>query len=272
MLQRLGLGGRRPPGDLELLERDLDRTVAWLKTVMVVGLVAIGVWALATGPDWMAVFGLFAGEALFGGAAAVSGAVAGFLFGVPRFARPEGEPSARTRLAINTNLVDVSDWLTKLLLGATLTQLGNIPGFVWGAAGALVQPDVPGHRAVTAAVLVYYAASGFLGFYLITQIYLTLAFKRASDFLARPPAEERLRAVAERLRAVVEEPEAFDAAEPELAEELRRIGRELGGARSLERLRALLGDIADRPEVARLLAGLGTPPGGDRGGADRPNG
>jgi len=253
MLARFGFGGGRPADDLELLERDLDRTVAWLKTVVFTGLVAIGVWALAAAPGWAAIFGLFAGEALSGGAAAV----AGFLFGVPRFARPEAGPASEERLAIDTNLVDVSDWLAKLLLGATLTQLGNIPRFVWNAAGALAQEGVPGHRAVTAAVLVYYTASGFLGFYLITQIYLTLAFKRANDFLARPPAADRLRALAERLRTALAEPQALREAEPELRSELRRLERELGRKEARERLRALLGDAAARPEVEALLEETG---------------
>lgn len=261
MLARFGFGGGRPADDLELLERDLDRTVAWPKTVVFTGLVAIVVWALTAAPGWAAFFGLFAGEALSGGAAAVAGAVAGFLFGVPRFARPDAEPASRARLAMNTNLVDVSDWLTKLLLGATLTQLGNIPGFVWNAAGALAQEGVPGHRAVTAAVLVYYTASGFLGFYLITQIYLTLAFKRANDFLARPPAADRLRALAERLRTALAEPQALRVAEPELRSELRRLERELGRKEARERLRALLGDAAARPEVEALLEETGAPGG-----------
>lgn len=254
MLARFGFGGGRPADDLELLERDLDRTVAWLKTVVFSGLVAIGVWALAAAPGWTEFFGLLAGEALFGGAAAVAGAVAGFLFGVPRFARGDAEPASQSRLAINTNLVDVSDWLTKLLLGATLTQLGNIPGFVWSAAGALAQESVTGHRAVTAAVLVYYTASGFLGFYLITQIYLTLAFKRASDFLARPPAADRLRALAERLRTAATDPDVLREAEPALRDEMRRLERELGRKEVRERLRAQLGEAAERPEVKALLA------------------
>lgn len=91
----------------------------------------------------------------------MAGAAVGLLFGVPRFSRAGEAELRQAGLANNTNLVDVSDWLSKLLLGATLSQLGDIPGFVWAAADALAQPEILSHRPVTAAALVYYAAAGF---------------------------------------------------------------------------------------------------------------
>jgi hypothetical protein len=80
--------------------------------------------ALATGAylysnDWSRV-GLGGLAAL---AALVSGGLLGFLFGIPR--SQHNNPSAG-RYAVNTNLEQVSDWLTKILIGAVLIQLGSV--------------------------------------------------------------------------------------------------------------------------------------------------
>ena len=56
------------------------------------------------------------------------GALLGFLFGLPR-SLPE--TSGRNRglhgYLDNTNLLDVSDWLTKIIVGLSLVQIGKLP-------------------------------------------------------------------------------------------------------------------------------------------------
>jgi len=39
-----------------------------------------------------------------------------------------------TKYMPNTNLEDVSDWLTKIIIGVTLTQLTKIPGYLQSIA------------------------------------------------------------------------------------------------------------------------------------------
>jgi hypothetical protein len=56
------------------------------------------------------------------------GALLGFLFGLPR-SLPETSdqhPGLRGYLD-NTNLLDVSDWLTKIIVGLSLVQIGKLP-------------------------------------------------------------------------------------------------------------------------------------------------
>jgi hypothetical protein len=55
-------------------------------------------------------------------AALVAGCLFGFLFGLPKVATVSGQPA----YSPSTNLPDVSDWLTKLLLGAGLVQLTHL--------------------------------------------------------------------------------------------------------------------------------------------------
>src|ERR1700756_3592164 len=52
--------------------------------------------------------------------------VLGFLFGLPRCIEKAEDPGLLGYLS-NTNLLDVSDWLTKIIVGISLVQIGNLP-------------------------------------------------------------------------------------------------------------------------------------------------
>jgi hypothetical protein len=89
-----------------------------------------------TGVDWLHVAGILSMVSM---AAVAIGALFGFLFGVPRtrIAHHEATITPHSKLP-NTNLEQISDWLTKVLVGATLTQMAKIPGAareVFGSVG-----------------------------------------------------------------------------------------------------------------------------------------
>src|SRR5262249_59046584 len=71
-------------------------------------------------------------------AAAAAGALFGFLFAIPRTreaaavaGRPEDPTAVRQAVLVaNTNLERVSDWLTTLLLGATLVQIKPLADWI----------------------------------------------------------------------------------------------------------------------------------------------
>jgi hypothetical protein len=77
------------------------------------------------------------------------GVLLGFIFGLPRSLTGAGvegvheskkEPdSRRQRFISNTNLEQISDWLTKIIIGVGLVELKEIPG----ALGALETALVP---------------------------------------------------------------------------------------------------------------------------------
>src|ERR1051326_1175645 len=87
---------------------------------------------------------------LFAAACTASGWLLGLLFGIPRtLARtnvqqtPNGsgenkstppEDNASSASRVNTNLEDISDWLTKTIVGVGLTQLTATPHFIWHVA------------------------------------------------------------------------------------------------------------------------------------------
>lgn len=90
------------------------------------------------------------------------------------------------RMSPNTNLEDISDWLTKIIVGLGLVELRNMPGYLRRATNFLAQglaaPTSSGvvplneARTVAAAILIFYSLLGFLGVYLITRLYLAHQF------------------------------------------------------------------------------------------------
>ncbi len=78
------------------------------------GLIAIGVYAFAERE--LRVFGILS---IVGTAAWLAGTVLGFLFGVPRVRAAEPVSDAdipQTSVVPNTNLEQISDWLTKIIV------------------------------------------------------------------------------------------------------------------------------------------------------------
>ncbi|MCW3088125.1 MAG: hypothetical protein JWQ78_1511, partial [Sediminibacterium sp.] len=58
-------------------------------------------------------------------AALICGGFLGFLFGIPR-SLDKNEAGATRSFGTNTNLEQISDWLTKIIVGVSLTQLPAI--------------------------------------------------------------------------------------------------------------------------------------------------
>lgn len=174
-------------------------------------------WAVAVGLFVVFVYsaqywteGKAAGVASVGimaaGASLLVGGLLGFLFGIPRTLQEErpgprvasGGPSSQRAngnelplYRANTNLEQISDWLTKILVGVGLTQIGAIPERIGQLAGYLARGlgGSESSSVFAVAVVVYYVGCGFLLGYLWTRLFLAGALLRA-DFAAEI---ERLR-------------------------------------------------------------------------------
>lgn len=59
-------------------------------------------------------------------AAAAVGTLAGFLFGVPLAKESDGNALTQSQVIANSNLGQVSDWLTKIIIGVGLIQFQDI--------------------------------------------------------------------------------------------------------------------------------------------------
>jgi hypothetical protein len=131
---------------------------------------------------------------LIAAVALAAGLLLGFLFGIPKADQPNppaGQPITAPKkltLKANTNLVEISDWLTKMIVGVGLSQLSTLPGKLKSLAGyfatAFGAPAAPG--ALVMAILGYFAIFGFLLGYLWARIYLTKEFEQDGSDDAAP--------------------------------------------------------------------------------------
>jgi hypothetical protein len=142
------------------------------------------------------------GAALVGGASFVTGCLLGFLFGIPRSSANDGKgergageaaggsgPPAAMVAAVeyraNTNLEQISDWFTKILVGVGLTQLTKVSS-LFQSLGEALQPLLGGTASAGrfgVALSVYFAVTGFMVGYLWTRLALGGAL-RAADLAA----------------------------------------------------------------------------------------
>lgn len=101
----------------------------WIVIFLGVGVAAVFLLSWAVSPN----LPILAAAFLFSLASLAVGVLVGFLFGVPRTLTSARKDDRSLReqpvsdIRANTNLEQVSDWLTALLIGATLVQLGNVP-------------------------------------------------------------------------------------------------------------------------------------------------
>jgi hypothetical protein len=143
-------------------------------------------------------FGVVSVGIMAGGASLLTGGLLGFLFGVPHTRdgerpdaggkdgqKPAGQnnPPAPPRYRPNTSLEQVSDWLTKIIVGVSLVQFRAILSKLTGVATYLSKGlgGADGSEAFAATLLVYFAVSGFVFGFLWARLYLPKWFDDADD-------------------------------------------------------------------------------------------
>ena len=220
----------------------------------------------------------FAVSALVAGASFATGFLLGFLFGIPRtverpganeppvgqdrMTRSDGGETLPVYLA-NTNLGQVSDWLTKILVGVGLTQIRQIGRQAQNLLDYLAPAlgDAPSSRSFALALLLFYLGGGFLLGYLWTSIHLpsvlrwrdVVAWMRESQAVRRDVAAYPGKTTNEvgDTEGELEEPPLEDpAAKAQVAEVAGRV-------KSLEMAGGGLGDAEKYLRLARQLKRAG---------------
>jgi hypothetical protein len=121
------------------------------------------------------------------------GSLVGFLFGIPRQFRQSDSNANKTGDAKGTaredatrqdatNLEQVSDWLTKIILGAGLTQLVKVPGSLV-SLGDYFKSGFNDSSLLPVLIVMNSLVFGFFAGYLLTQLFLAQALQRAQDAL-----------------------------------------------------------------------------------------
>jgi hypothetical protein len=178
--------------------------------VVVASLIAIGVWIVCLGIYAWAVGGAdaFGIGLVVGVAALLAGALLGFIFAIPRNPSPPAGSSATGWYRSNSNLEEISDWLTKILVGLGLVQFGRLldgSHTVVDSISAALGNET-GSDTFAAAVLVIFSVTGFLSGYVITRVRLGPAFAQSEqamrDYL--DAIDQRVASVDEKVASVGE--------------------------------------------------------------------
>jgi hypothetical protein len=148
-----------------------------LAALVVFPLAALGIYCAELSTNGLTAFGA---AAMVSAASYLAGSLLGFLFGIPRALSSDAEVSfdrQHDRLITNTNLEQISDWLTKIIVGATLVQLGNLTRkfselatFVSGIFGS---PSAQ-NKTMAGAIILYSALLGFFVSYIAARSIITL--------------------------------------------------------------------------------------------------
>jgi hypothetical protein len=93
-------------------------------------------------------------------------------------ARPEPVHTQAPSTAVNTNLEQISDWLTKIIVGVSLVNSDRVGQAMLGVGNEMAASfGGPGSRSLALATLTYFGVIGLLGGYLLTRLFLQRAFE-----------------------------------------------------------------------------------------------
>jgi hypothetical protein len=128
-----------------------------------VGVILVYTSQVPSGVRWSA----FGTAVVIGGSAWFTGGIVGFLFGIPRTVQGSAPPERATQYQGNTNLEQVSDWLTKIIVGIGLVQIGHIIPALSKFAESMKAPlgGLPSSAAFGLGLAISYALLGFFYFY-----------------------------------------------------------------------------------------------------------
>ena len=181
---------------------DTTRVLAIVWGMILLGLLSLllPAWAEAQTTSWSNGIKLIGAGLFLAGSSTVVGSLIGFLFGVPRSrtvdSRTKGESELRgidsasgepvrttsgRGTEPNTNLEQVSDWLTKIIVGVGLTHFPAIADF-FRDIGTKWRDAFGGSSAgeiIAISVCVHYLLMGFFQGFLLSSLWLPGAMQRS---------------------------------------------------------------------------------------------
>lgn len=170
-------------------------TTIWVSCGIVLGITAVCMYAYY---ETLNAYSLL----LWSFAYIAMGGLAGFIFSIPKIISETAattmvnpanltSPTVKNKVQENTNLTEISDWLTKILIGASLVELKEVPKFILHTAKVMAEgirklplPDhainssaiVDSATIACAAIILYFITWGFISGYLVMKLILTEQF------------------------------------------------------------------------------------------------
>lgn len=195
--------------------KEIWRSVFPFIAILLFGLISIVFFALQYISNPAVSASIFGSTTIIAGASLLSGGLLGFLFGIPRTLpqdrkieqdnQQEKDNQQQNDIQANTNLEEISDWLTKILVGVGLTQIHQILKAVHDLAKELAfsfsnpvqeiteelrKEIINRNSSFTLAILVYFSVCGFFLGFLWARLYLPRKFSTATAYDLRTVHEE----------------------------------------------------------------------------------
>jgi hypothetical protein len=178
---------------------DASRVIFLLWLVSGIGLVSLllPAGARVSQDDWAGALIVIGSGLFLAGASVLAGALVGFLFGVPRRQEAEAPLPQESKSSLesapyrpNTNLEQISDWLTKIMVGIGLTQIPTIVGFFQelGKNAGPAFGQTPSGEIIAISIVIHYLLVGFFQGFLLAYLWLPGAFFRAIQGFGRQNA------------------------------------------------------------------------------------
>lgn len=109
------------------------------------------------------------------------GGLFGLLFGIPVY-RPSSEEGDTSKYDPNTNLEQISDWLTKILVGIGLTQMPNAARYLSKIVLYIQQSQKENdEKSLILNTIIYFLIVGFFGGYLWSRLILKGELEKAEN-------------------------------------------------------------------------------------------
>jgi hypothetical protein len=214
---------------------------------------------------------IFAVSTLVAACAFALGSLLGFLFGIPQYLAKAEADTDKASYQPNTNLTQVSDWLTKIIIGVGLVEFGQLATWI-GELGDDLEPSLGGDptgKSIGVALVVGFFVIGFLVGYLYTRLRLQAAFTQsdrgAFEVLVDAKLKEKNEADAQALKLASQQldpmakapppdelKEALNEASPPIKEQVlsqaRSLEKQPAGEAALDRARVVTEAIDDPAE------------------------
>jgi hypothetical protein len=164
-------------------QAEIRKRFMWLS---IFGALAVGVGMIAMqcvhGVNKFSYVSALGCGVLIAGASMLAGGFLGFIFGVPSITQ-----DPLSKIKYNDNLIQISDWLTKIIVGVGLTSLTKIPSWIFRLGGKFqinFGNDEWG-RNIAIAIICFFFLLGFLTLYFWTKTDYSKIVMDVDEDLAR---------------------------------------------------------------------------------------
>lgn len=176
--------------DKDKTHADPTQGLGWTWLIPVIAFLGVGfsliyVSQVPSAVRWM----VFATAVGIAAAAFLIGGVVGLLFGIPRTVQGSAPSTEDREYEGNTNLEQVSDWLTKIIVGVGLVQIGRILPALTKLGENLKAPlgGQPSSATFGLTLTISYTLLGFLFFYLWSRTLFEMQLRQILSPLSRKP-------------------------------------------------------------------------------------